>query len=76
MQPLLVSLLAAAESAPTDVTLRLHLVELLREHGETTEAIRHCGAALSVEPMSETARSLMRDLLGLPRHHGFYRPVK
>lgn len=63
MQPLLVSLLAAAEAAPTDVTLRLHVVELLREHGEIVEAIRHCAAALSVEPTAEPAQALMRDLL-------------
>ena len=63
MQPLLVSLLAAAEAAPTDVTLRLHVVELLREHGELTEAIRHCAAALSVEPTAEPARVMMRELL-------------
>ncbi|GAB48897.1 AAA family ATPase [Mobilicoccus pelagius] len=66
MQPLLASLLAAAESAPTDVTLRLHLVDLLREHGETTEAIRHCGAALSVDPLAEAPRVMMRELLGVP----------
>ncbi|WP_052465947.1 AAA family ATPase [Mobilicoccus massiliensis] len=74
LQPLIVSLLAAAESAPTDVTLRLHLVELLREHGETTEAIRHCGAAISVDPKNENARALMRELLDAADDERGHRP--
>lgn len=64
MRPLLVSLLAAADAAPTDVTLRLHVVELLREHGEFVEAVRHCATALAVDPSAVPVRTMMRELLG------------
>ncbi|MDO5627023.1 MAG: ATP-binding protein [Mobilicoccus sp.] len=63
MDPLLVSLLSATEAAPSDVTLRLHLVELLRDRDEHLEALRHCAAALAVSPESDAGRAIMRDLL-------------
>lgn len=66
MEPLLVSLLAATEAAPTDIPLRLHLADLLRADGKPEEAVRHCAAALAIDPGSENARRLMRDLLGVP----------
>lgn len=64
MEPLLVSLLAATESAPSDIPLRLHLVELLRSHGEEAEAVRHCATALAQTPTNGPARDLMSQLLG------------
>lgn len=64
MEPLLVSLYAAAEAAPSDVPLRLHLAELLLEREDTVEATKQCATALAVDPLHEQARSLMRTLLG------------
>lgn len=65
MSPLLTSLLTATEAAPTDVPLRLHLAELLKADGDEVEAIRHCAAALAVQPTDSGARALMGRLLGV-----------
>lgn len=62
---LVASLVAATEAAPDDVPLRLHLAEILRSLGQSVEAVRHCAAALSVDPGDVEARALMARLLGI-----------
>ena len=52
---LLLSLRAAVEAAPDDVTLRAHLAEMLEAAGERTEAVREAGAVLQRDPSNETA---------------------
>ena len=56
---LIASLLAAVESAPDDVPLRLHLASLLLDRGRPQEALRQATAALEREPSSEQARRLI-----------------
>ena len=56
---LIASLLAAVESAPNDVPLRLHLASLLLDRGRPQEALRQATAALEREPSSEQARRLI-----------------
>ena len=58
--PLLRSLRAAVEAAPDDVSLRVHLAELLVAAGERDEAIRHAAAALQREPGNAAALELVR----------------
>jgi SpoVK/Ycf46/Vps4 family AAA+-type ATPase len=60
------SLRAAADAAPDDVRLRLHLAELLAQHGHADEAIRELSEVLARDPASEDARSLMTRLLSSP----------
>lgn len=55
----LASLEAAVAAQPTDVTLRLHLAELLLDAGRTGDAVRHIASALTHDPESEAARALM-----------------
>jgi AAA+ superfamily predicted ATPase len=61
--PLIASLSAAVEAAPGDVTLRLHLAELLVDRGHGGEAVQHCAVALSHDPGSSVARGLMQRAL-------------
>jgi SpoVK/Ycf46/Vps4 family AAA+-type ATPase len=60
------SLRAAVSAAPDDVRLRLHLAELLAEHGRADEAIRELSEVLARDPASEDARALMTRLLQTP----------
>jgi len=65
--PLIESLLRAVASAPTDVTLRLHLGELLLADGHPDAAVEHAAVALQQEPGNAQARVLMgRALGGIP----------
>ena len=57
--PLISSLSAAVSAAPDDMTLRLHLAELLVAAGRRDEAIAHAAAALAADPDSAQARALM-----------------
>ncbi|MGI5119413.1 AAA family ATPase [Marinactinospora thermotolerans] len=63
---LLASIRAAAEAAPDNVELRVHLGELLLTSGDTAAAITEAGRALMVDPHSEQARSLMARALDVP----------
>jgi SpoVK/Ycf46/Vps4 family AAA+-type ATPase len=56
---LIASLRAAVEAAPGDVTLRLHLAELLLAAGEREDALRELGRVLALEPGSEQALELI-----------------
>lgn len=58
------SLARAAQAAPEDLPLRLHLAELLVEAGRGQEAVGHCAAVLAQEPDSVRARDLMLRALG------------
>lgn len=62
----LASLEAAVEAKPDDLTLRLHLAELLIEANRSSDAIRHTAAALAFDPESAEARSLMARAMGAP----------
>lgn len=64
--PLIASLQRAVEAAPQDVTLRMHLAELLVEAGRGAEAVVHCASVLAAEPAHEGAQTLMRQALGGP----------
>jgi len=57
-------------AAPDDVPLRLHLAELLAEHGHADEAIRELSEVLARDPASEDARALMTRLLQTPPAEG------
>jgi SpoVK/Ycf46/Vps4 family AAA+-type ATPase len=61
--PLIRSLRAAVEAAPSDVALRLHLAELLIADGERDDAVTHVAAALQYEPASAEALALMARIL-------------
>ena len=63
---LIQSLTAAVEAAPQDVTLRVHLAELLLAAGRTDDCVRHAAAALAVDPSSASARGLMARATGGP----------
>jgi SpoVK/Ycf46/Vps4 family AAA+-type ATPase len=65
-EAVLASLEAAVEAQPTDVTLRLHLAELLLGAGRSADAVRHVATALAHEPESEQARALMARAVGAP----------
>src|ERR1700722_5225776 len=56
---LIESLRAAVEAAPRDVTLRLHLAELLLDEGRRDEAVQQLGHVLQVEPTSTRALELL-----------------
>jgi AAA+ superfamily predicted ATPase len=58
------SLVAAVEARPDDLTLRLHLAELLVAAGRGPEAIGHAAQILAHEPGHEAARGLMARALG------------
>ncbi|MFF5290450.1 AAA family ATPase [Paractinoplanes globisporus] len=64
--PLIDSLTAAVEARPDDLTLRLHLAELLVGAGRGAEAIGHAAQVLAREPGNETAQRLMTSALGGP----------
>ncbi|HEX5202405.1 AAA family ATPase [Paractinoplanes rhizophilus] len=64
--PLIDSLSAAVEARPDDLTLRLHLAELLVGAGRGAEAIGHAAQVLAREPGNETAQRLMSTALGGP----------
>jgi SpoVK/Ycf46/Vps4 family AAA+-type ATPase len=58
-EALLRSLRAAVAAAPDDVSLRVHLAELLAAAGERDEAVRHAAAALQREPTNPAALALV-----------------
>jgi SpoVK/Ycf46/Vps4 family AAA+-type ATPase len=58
------SLVAAVEARPDDLTLRLHLAELLVTAGRGPEAIGHAAQILAREPGHEAAQQLMARALG------------
>nr|WP_221381324.1 AAA family ATPase [Actinoplanes polyasparticus] len=62
--PLIDSLTAAVEARPDDLTLRLHLAELLVGAGRGAEAIGHAAQVLAREPANVTAQKLMTSALG------------
>ncbi|WP_030442571.1 AAA family ATPase [Actinoplanes subtropicus] len=64
--PLIDSLSAAVEARPDDLTLRLHLAELLVGAGRGAEAIGHAAQVLAREPGNATAQRLMTTALGGP----------
>jgi hypothetical protein len=59
LPPLLTSLLAAIQDRPDDVPLRLHVAELLIEHGLAARALTHCAAALERDPGNARAVALV-----------------
>ncbi|MDA0567457.1 ATP-binding protein [Streptomonospora sp. S1-112] len=63
---LIASLRAAVAAAPDDVTLRLHLAELLLSSGDTAGAVSEVGHALHVDPSSGPARELMARAIAAP----------
>ncbi|WP_250002554.1 tetratricopeptide repeat protein [Actinoplanes sp. M2I2] len=65
--PLIDSLTAAVEARPDDLTLRLHLAELLVGAGRGAEAIGHAAQVLAREPGNGAARKLMSSALGEPQ---------
>lgn len=58
--PLLASLAAAVDANPHDLTLRLHLAELLLTAGRDAEAISQLAVALQQKPADARAQALMR----------------
>ncbi|MEY9871337.1 SpoVK/Ycf46/Vps4 family AAA+-type ATPase [Streptacidiphilus sp. MAP12-33] len=64
--PLIRSLRAAVATAPADVTLRLHLAELLLAAGRGEEAVAEAAVALQHEPANGDARALMLRAMGAP----------
>jgi len=56
---LIASLSIAVAAAPDDVTLRLHLAEVLLEAGRADEAVPHIAEVLAREGTSGAARALM-----------------
>jgi SpoVK/Ycf46/Vps4 family AAA+-type ATPase len=62
--PLIASIRAAVLDRPDDVTLRLHLAELLLDAGDEADAIAHVAQALQREPDSRAARALMSRAIG------------
>ncbi|MDY7088398.1 MAG: AAA family ATPase [Actinomycetota bacterium] len=64
--PLIDSLAAAVEARPDDLTLRLHLAELLVGAGRGAEAIGHAAQVLAREPGNATAQQLMTSALSGP----------
>jgi len=61
---LIESLRRAVEAAPHDLTLRLHLAELLVDAGRGDEAVAHLGLVLAAEPDNADARTLMARAVG------------
>ncbi len=64
--PLIAALTRAVDAAPDDVTLRLHLAELLVADGQQDSAIAHAAVALQHEPGNAEARALMSRAMGAP----------
>ncbi|MEO8827967.1 AAA family ATPase [Lapillicoccus sp.] len=64
--PLLDALTRAVDAAPDDVTLRLHLAELLMTDGQQDAAVSHCAVALQHDPSNAEARVLMSRAMGVP----------
>ncbi|MBM0240380.1 tetratricopeptide repeat protein, partial [Micromonospora sp. ATA32] len=62
--PVIDSLLAALDSRPDDLPLRLHLAGLLLGAGRNGEAIAQIGQALTRDPAHAQALALMRRALG------------
>ena len=58
-EALLRSLRAAVEAAPDDVSLRVHLAEMLAAAGQRDEAVRQAAAALQREPDNAAALALV-----------------
>jgi SpoVK/Ycf46/Vps4 family AAA+-type ATPase len=56
---LLESLRMAVEAAPEDLTLRMHLAQLLAEAGEHAEAVRHAAVILQRDPSHQGAVELI-----------------
>jgi len=56
---LITSLQRAVDASPEDVTLRLHLAQMLIGAGRGQEAVAHAAAVLQRDPDSQTARGLM-----------------
>lgn len=63
--PLIDSLARAVAASPDDLTLRLHLAELLVRAGRGEEAIGHLAAVLASDPGEERARGLMAKAMGI-----------
>lgn len=53
-------LTAAVERSPDVLELRLHLAELLVQHGRFTEALAHCSTALTQDAANATALGLLQ----------------
>lgn len=66
--PLIDSLSRAVDAAPDDVTLRVHLAELLLRDGQQDAAVSHCAAALQRDPGNAAARGLMGRAMGGVAH--------
>ncbi|MDI6104860.1 AAA family ATPase [Actinoplanes sp. NEAU-A12] len=60
------SLAAAVQARPDDLTLRLHLAEMLVAAGRGAEAIGHAAHLLAHEPGNDAARQVMARALGGP----------
>ncbi|NUT35858.1 MAG: tetratricopeptide repeat protein, partial [Hamadaea sp.] len=61
---LIESLLAAVAARPDDLTLRLHVAELLIDAGRPGDAIAQLAAVLAQQPQHEQAQALMARALG------------
>ena len=61
---LIESLSRAVEAAPDDLTLRLHLAELLVGAGRGDDAVTHLATVLASDPGNGTARGLMTRAVG------------
>jgi SpoVK/Ycf46/Vps4 family AAA+-type ATPase len=59
LPPLLASLLAALEASPDDVPLRLHVAELLLDHGDAARAVGECSAVLQRDAGNAAALRLL-----------------
>ncbi len=62
-ESVIASLVAAVDSRPDDVPLRLHLAVLLLEAGRGAEAITQLGHALTRDPGNARAQELMQSAL-------------
>lgn len=65
LPPFVQSLLAALDASPDDVPLRLHVAEILFEHGAPAAALEHCSKVLQVEPAQAAALGLMQRILAV-----------
>jgi hypothetical protein len=59
--PLLAALLAAVEAQPDEIVLRLHVAEVLLEHGRSAAAIGQCSAVLERDPRERNAYLLLTE---------------
>lgn len=71
---IIASIRRAVAAAPEDLTLRLHLAELLLRHGDTTQAVREAAHVLEQDPSSQAARSLLARALGTEQAEGHAAP--